>query len=45
MHGLGNDYVYVNGFDQKVEDPAAVARRRKVEPDEPSLLKFSAVVL
>jgi diaminopimelate epimerase len=26
MHGIGNDYVYVNGFDQKVADPAAVAR-------------------
>ena len=26
MHGLGNDYVYVNGFDEQVEDPAAVAR-------------------
>jgi diaminopimelate epimerase len=27
MHGLGNDYVYVNGFTQTVDDPAAVARR------------------
>lgn len=27
MHGLGNDYVYVNGFTEKVADPAAVARR------------------
>jgi diaminopimelate epimerase len=26
MHGLGNDYVYVNTFDQRVEDPAALAR-------------------
>lgn len=26
MHGLGNDYVYVNGFDEQVADPAAVAR-------------------
>ena len=26
MHGLGNDYVYVNGFDEQVSDPAAVAR-------------------
>ena len=26
MHGLGNDYVYVNGFDEQVDDPAAVAR-------------------
>src|SRR4029079_12538141 len=27
MHGIGNDYVYVNGFDQKVADPADVARK------------------
>ena len=26
MHGLGNDYVYVDGFAQAVDDPAAVAR-------------------
>jgi diaminopimelate epimerase len=26
MHGLGNDYVYVNGFAEHVEDPVAVAR-------------------
>ena len=26
MHGLGNDYVYVNAFREKVEDPAALAR-------------------
>jgi diaminopimelate epimerase len=25
MHGIGNDYVYVNGFDQPVADPAATA--------------------
>ena len=25
MHGIGNDYVYVNGFAEKVEDPAALA--------------------
>jgi len=25
MHGIGNDYVYVNGFDQKVSDPVATA--------------------
>jgi len=24
MHGIGNDYVYVNGFDQHVADPARV---------------------
>lgn len=27
MHGLGNDYVYVNAFEQQVKDPVAVARR------------------
>ena len=27
MHGIGNDYVYVNGFAEKVADPAAVARK------------------
>ncbi|HVT87965.1 MAG TPA: diaminopimelate epimerase [Tepidisphaeraceae bacterium] len=27
MHGIGNDYVYVNGFEEKVADPAAVARK------------------
>jgi diaminopimelate epimerase len=26
MHGLGNDYVYVNGFEENLTDPAAVAR-------------------
>ena len=26
MHGIGNDYVYVNGFQETVEDPATVAR-------------------
>jgi diaminopimelate epimerase len=26
MHGIGNDYVYVNGFAEKVADPAGVAR-------------------
>lgn len=25
MHGLGNDYVFVNGFDQMVHDPAGLA--------------------
>lgn len=25
MHGLGNDYVYVNGFEESVDDPAALA--------------------
>ena|SRR5690348_1972932 len=27
MHGIGNDYVYVNGFDQRVNDPSAVAKK------------------
>ena len=26
MHGIGNDYVYVNCFKEKVKDPAAVAK-------------------
>lgn len=26
MHGIGNDYVYVNGFEEAVDDPPAVAR-------------------
>ncbi len=26
MHGLGNDYVYVDCFQQQIEDPATVAR-------------------
>jgi diaminopimelate epimerase len=27
MHGLGNDYVYVDGAKHSIQDPAAVARR------------------
>lgn len=27
MHGLGNDYVYVNGFAETVENPADVAKK------------------
>lgn len=27
MHGIGNDYVYVNGFQERVEDPAVAARK------------------
>src|SRR5450432_1903947 len=27
MHGIGNDYVYVNGFEEKVTNPADVARK------------------
>lgn len=26
MHGLGNDYIYVNTFDEKVENPAELAK-------------------
>jgi len=26
MHGIGNDYVYVNGFEESVADPAALAQ-------------------
>ena len=26
MHGLGNDYVYVNRFEEKIDNPPAVAR-------------------
>jgi diaminopimelate epimerase len=26
MHGLGNDYVYVNCFEQKIEDPGELAK-------------------
>jgi diaminopimelate epimerase len=25
MHGAGNDYVYINGFQENIEDPAALA--------------------
>ena len=25
MEGIGNDYVYVNGFEEQVDDPAAMA--------------------
>jgi diaminopimelate epimerase len=25
MHGIGNDYVYVDGFDQTIDDPTAMA--------------------
>lgn len=27
MHGAGNDYVYVNGFETEIADPAEIARR------------------
>ncbi len=26
MHGIGNDYVYVNGFEEQIDHPAEVAR-------------------
>ncbi len=26
MHGCGNDYVYINCFEEKVEDPACLAQ-------------------
>jgi diaminopimelate epimerase len=26
MHGIGNDYVYINAFENRVDDPAALAR-------------------
>ena len=25
MHGIGNDYVYVDGFNEQVENPSKVA--------------------
>jgi diaminopimelate epimerase len=27
MHGIGNDYVYIDGFESTVSDPASLARR------------------
>src|ERR1700723_3307123 len=27
MHGIGNDYVYVNGFTESLVDPAAIAQK------------------
>lgn len=27
MHGIGNDYIYVNGFEETVSDPVAVAKK------------------
>jgi diaminopimelate epimerase len=27
MHGLGNDYVFVNGFNERISDPARLARQ------------------
>jgi diaminopimelate epimerase len=26
MHGIGNDYIYVNGFEEQIDQPAEVAR-------------------
>lgn len=44
MHGIGNDYVYVNCFEETVENPSAVARYvsepslwyrfRRTDPDQ-----------
>lgn len=27
MHGAGNDYVYINGFEEQVDDPVALAKK------------------
>jgi diaminopimelate epimerase len=27
MHGAGNDYIYINGFEERVEEPAILARQ------------------
>ncbi|MCK5914153.1 MAG: diaminopimelate epimerase, partial [Desulfuromusa sp.] len=27
MHGAGNDYVYINGFEEQIDDPAALAQQ------------------
>src|SRR4030095_10046477 len=27
MHGIGNDYVYIDGFKEKIADPGDVARK------------------
>lgn len=45
MHGIGNDYVYVNCFEETVKDPAAIGeicqrpplwhRFRRPDPDPP----------
>ena len=32
MHGIGNDYVYVNGFEETIDDPSEAA-----SPDTHSL--------
>ncbi|GHU67273.1 diaminopimelate epimerase [Clostridia bacterium] len=26
MHGIGNDYIYINGFEERVDDPTALSR-------------------
>ena len=26
MHGIGNDYIYVNGFEEPIDHPTEVAR-------------------
>lgn len=47
MHGTGNDYVYVNGFEVKLPDPAALApivsqRRKGIGADGLILIQPSA---
>ena len=27
MQGLGNDYIYINAFEEQIDDPPALARR------------------
>jgi diaminopimelate epimerase len=48
MHGAGNDYVYVNGFEVEVADPAAMARavserRKGIGSDGVILIQPSSV--
>jgi diaminopimelate epimerase len=48
MHGAGNDYVYVDGFEVKVPDPAALARavsprRKGIGSDGVILIQPSSV--
>jgi diaminopimelate epimerase len=48
MHGAGNDYVYVNGFDVHIADPAALARavsprRKGIGSDGLILIRPSSV--
>ena len=27
MHGTGNDYIYINGFEEEVENPSELAKK------------------